>query len=180
MSCRLCQSGQVGGSLASDNVVSIVTCDTFAEMDKNFTNQFGGAEEENDNIGSIKVYNSELSGGKGKRKTRRPRRKGQQGGSTCGDDQIVNDLPSMYSVNPANIPQQIPGDNMGSVEMSRISQYVFDSVANQTALNNAAFNKVYFPEYISEHVPNLQQSGGKGKSKSKRTQKGGCPFFCLL
>lgn len=176
--CHLCKSqDQTGGSIASDNVVRVVTCDTFSQMDKLFTNEMVGGSGEQD-IESIKVYNSQLAGAKkrtSKKKSTGAKKgsRSQKGGSSC-DVQIVNDLPSTYSVNPANIPLTVADGNTGALDMSRISQYVFDGVAQQSAINNSVFNKVYFPEYISEHLPDLQQSGGKKK------QRGGCAPCSLL
>jgi hypothetical protein len=176
--CVLCDghnsSGQKGGSLASDNVVSIVHCDTFKQMDGMFDNHLvgGSAPMDADMDEDFRVHNSDLEGGKRRMKKKKPTKKRvvrKQKGGSCGDE-VVNDLPSMYSANTTNIPQAHPQANTGSMDMSRIAQYVMDNVANQTSVNDTAFNKVYFPEYISENVPSLQQMAG-GKSG----KRGGCP-----
>lgn len=159
MSCYLCNTSkpQKGGSLASDNVVNIVDAGTFEVLNKNFTNQLGGGDD-------VKIYNS-MEGGKNVR-TRRTRRsigmrRPMRGGNGCGE-QIINDVPSNYTVNNGNIPLALPAQSLTST-----ANIVAESLAAQSTTNTNVFNRVFYPDYIGSHVQGMQQvamSGGSGCS----------------
>lgn len=123
-----------GGSIASDNVVSLVTCDTFNKMNVEATNIAGGCK-----CKQAKTKSTNKSG-KTKRKT-----VSKTGGSQC--DAVNTSYLDSYLLSPLNIVTNMPAST-SAIDYSQVQASVLQSLAQQP-YNISFVNNITYPNTLN-------------------------------
>jgi len=176
--CVLCaqqKKKQRGGSLASDNVLSIIPCDAYQNGgdDGVTTNATNVSNVDIDAFkNEYKVINR--TGGKGGRygskrlptkAVKKPRRVGDRlpkphsGGSSneCSEVNNKADIFTEYIIGPATVPTSLPEASTSLPE--NIPGQVMSILAADTITLDNMFNDVVYPSYIHENSIPVTYSG---------------------
>lgn len=138
-----------GGSLASDNVESLVSCKAFSEMNTAFDNKLnlnffkGGALVKTDEI-EYKIFN-------------------QNGGQCATSPNSTVSLTSMY---PPNLSTPGVGSLSDNI-WNDVPRGVIGTMSQPTGLFSEMTDRVVYPSYYTNYSPQLTmfQLGGKNKGK---------------
>lgn len=138
--CLLCNkaSNKQGGSLASDAVVSLVSCDTFEQMNNLATNKFSGGKKQ-------------------PKKTPKPQVKKQvkkqyHGGHNC-DDIMTSSALDQYVLGPASLPRGLPGVNEATFDYANVQASVLASLSHQAPTLSSTYHNVVYPDYfVNENI----------------------------
>ena len=151
--CALCNTSNrqtKGGSLASDSVVNLVSCDTFEQMSQLSTNSFGGAAKR-----SKKRTSSQ----------RKPKNKQRGGASDCSDCVDTNiSLMDSYTIGPATVPGGLPATNQGFVDYSSVQGSVLTSLSQTPPTVLDTYQSVIIPQYLPQNAISLQMQFGGNAS----------------
>lgn len=145
--CYLCNSKQRGGSLASDNVVSLVSCDTFSQMNQQATNQLAGGGRGRVKAAKPKSHKKKQSG------------RGQRGGSDCTSS--TASMLDAYTIGPASVPSTLPGVNDGTLGSTNIQASVLASLSYQPQSVTDTYHSIVYPdEFVANNIMVKSMSGG--------------------
>lgn len=143
--CSL-QQGLKGGSLASDNVVSLVSCDTFEQMNSRATNSVTG--------GGLWPKRKTTKAKSGKKS------KAQRGGSDCPP--TTTSMLDSYVLGPASVPSGIPMVNDGTLGTS-MQASVLMSLSQQPPDVTATYHSIIYPdEFVANNIMVKSMTGGNG------------------
>jgi len=131
----MCKS-QKGGSIASDDVISFVTCDSFNKTNAtNILSQNGGL-------------------------ARKPRRyKNITKGGNC--DTILTTSPlDAYSIGPATVPTNLPSQNTGAIDYQGVQASVLAALARDIPIVGEPYSHVVYPTSLIENNIAVSMTGG--------------------
>ena len=134
--CALCKSGeQHGGSIASQSVVELVECDSFAMMNQQATN----------------VFPSQLQGGARTKKGKRQGKPVRKGGNCVDPDLGFLDS---YAIGVATVPASLPA--MGSyLDVSGVQGQVLLTLAQTMPNTHSQDHQIVFPHSLVQNQINL-------------------------
>lgn len=143
--CHLCKS-QKGGSTASDDVISFVTCDSFDKMNAtNIVQQNGGfrsTKMKHINRQKNKSYNARtIKGG------------------DC-DMTMTSSALDAYSIGPATIPTNLPSQNIGSIDYQGVQASVLAALARDIPVVGETYSRAVFPSTLVDNNIAVSMTGG--------------------
>lgn len=135
-----------GGSIASDAVVELVTCNTFDQMSQLSTNSVTGG-----------AWGKKTAP---RKKAAPKKRRVVRGGSDC-DPSAATSVFDSYAIGPATVPSGTPALNNGSIDYSTVQGSVLTSLAQSPPSVVDAYHNIILPSYLPDNqIAMKMQFGG--------------------